>query len=562
MRKRSRDDPGQAELWEKLIGLGEYSIRKSYYPELQRQLEKLQERVELAELVAEVGQGLTEEQDLHSSLQRCSDALTRRTAAALVRIWVADHADRTLTLQASSGLHTRIDGAHSRLSINDYPYKIGVIARERKPLLCNDVVGNPLFHDQAWVARHGIVAFAGYPLLLQQRLVGIIALFAQQALEKTTLETLAAIANQVAVGIERIQALNAYKAALAQARASHDKVDGILRSVADALLVIDDDRRILHMNQAAEALLGVPLAAAGQQRIDQVIREQALLDYLNSIDLLADVRDEIDLSMFDVSLNQQRIIQARTARLTGTWPRAGLVVSLRDVTADREMARLKTEFISTAAHELRTPLATIMGFSELLFAKKCDRATQLDYLTHIIEKADALNNIIDDLLDLSRIESGRGLALNCSEWNLDSTLERLIGRCQTEYRNYQFELVRAEPLGMIHADHGKILQVLDNLLGNALKYSPPGTAIRLAALRVHDTLTISVTDQGIGMTDEQVAHCFEKFYRADRSDTARGGLGLGLSIVRHVIESHGGQVEVKSAPGEGTTVTFTLPMLG
>lgn len=206
MKKHSSPKPSHDEIRDKLIGLGEHSVRKSYYPELQKQLENLRERVELAELVAEVGQGLTEERDLRSSLQRCSDSLKQRTNAALVRIWTTDSSGEFLLLKASSGLHTNINGKHSQIHIKEAPFKIGAIAREQKPILTNQVIGNPLFHNQEWIEQQGIISFAGYPLMLQQKLIGVIALFAQQRLNEAVLDTLATIATQIAVSVERKQA--------------------------------------------------------------------------------------------------------------------------------------------------------------------------------------------------------------------------------------------------------------------------------------------------------------------------------------------------------------------
>lgn len=558
----SMNDARRDDLRARLIGLGEHSVRKSYYPELQKQLEKLNERVELAELVAEIGRALIEGPDLQTSLQHCTEALEGRIDAAFVRIWTVDQNGEKLELQASSGLHGRTQGQgqHSRLSIRDYPYKIGIIAREGRPFLTNQVQDNPHFHNQDWVGRQKIVSFAGYPLRLRERLVGVVALFGQKPFNETVLVTLETVANQIAMGIDRLQALDAYRLALNNVRESHVKVNGILRSVADALLVIDHRQRILHMNQSAEALLGVALATAYQQPVSKVFHEPSLLEYLARIEQFMAEEEDIDLEMFDAGRNERRIIQARVARLVGVETDPGMVISLRDVTQDREVARLKSEFISTAAHELRTPLTTIMGFAELLGEGGIDEANRREYLGYIVDKAGTLEQIIDDLLDLSRIESGRGLALNASWWNLAGTLEKLIGRYRTEHPNYRFTGKWSADLGMVYADHGKILQVLDNLLSNAIKYSPEGTEISLFADRGEKSLTISVADQGIGMNEEQLARCFEKFYRADTSTTAIGGLGLGLSIVRTVVEAHQGEVWIESRPGAGTRVGFRLPV--
>jgi len=560
MPKRSDPENTRDALWDKLIGLGEQSLHKSYYPELQRQLDNLRERVELAELVAEVGRALTEELTLRESLQRCSDTLVRRTDAAFVRIWTLDRDDSTLELQASSGLHTNLGGRHSRISLNDYPYKIGMIAREKQPYLTNDVIGNPQFHDQQWVRDQGVVAFAGYPLLLQQRLVGVIALFAQKLLNDTLLDTLATIINQVAVSIERFRAIEAYKAALSNARHSHDKVTGILRSVADALLVIDNTQRIVHMNQAAEALLGVALATAVQKRVDQISREPELLDYLARIESFTDPDEDIDLELTDRSCHEQRIIQARCARLTGAQTGSGVVISLRDVTHDRNLARLKSEFITTAAHELRTPLTVIRGYADLMADQEWDAATRRDYLQQVLDKTDRLEQIIDDLLDLNRIESGRGLILNCSDWSPATLLENTVAHYRREAPTHRVELALGDLPELLHADQGKVQQLLDNLLVNAVKYSPEGGVIRLQAAAANQELVVSVNDQGIGMTASQVSKCCDKFYRADSSDTAVGGLGLGLSIARQIVAAHNGTIRIDSSLGQGTTVTFTLPL--
>jgi len=559
MKKRFRPLEKPQELRDKLIGLGESSLRKSYYPELQIQLDNLKERVQLAELVAEIGQALTEEPDLRSSLQRCSDALAAHSAAAFVRIWVLDEQGESLDLLASSGLHTSINGSHCRLSLKDYPHKVGIIAREKQPFLTNEVVGNAQFHNQEWVAAHGIVAFAGFPLMLQQRLVGVIALFSQQPLGETVMNTLESINRQLAVSIDRFQLLDAYKTSLDNAKASHEKVNGILRSVADALLVIDNQQHILHMNQAAEALLGTSLATANRKRVDEISRQPQLLDYIKQLEHAIPEEDS-DLNLYDIERNEMRIIQARAAPLKGSHPDSGRVISLRDVTQEREVARMKSEFISTAAHELRTPLTSISGFTELLCEDSWSTDQQKEYLQIILEKAWVLEQIIDDLLDLSRIESGRALALNYSEWDISGTLHKLIGRYQTEYPDYRFDSNIEEGLGSIQADHGKLLQALENLLSNAIKYSAPGSLVLLTAQRNDTCLCLRVSDHGIGMTEEQSASCFDKFYRADSSNTAVGGLGLGLSIVRNVIEAHHGTIDVVSVLHKGTTITCTLPL--
>ncbi len=240
----------------------------------------------------------------------------------------------------------------------------------------------------------------------------------------------------------------------------------------------------------------------------------------------------------------------------------------RDVTARkkaeetlRESDRLKSEFISTAAHELRTPLTTILGFSQILLEEAdLTSSERREFLTYIHQQARALTERVGELLDIHRIESGQGLVLKqipCTAGELVAGLSPFIQGCSGRNR---FALAITDETAPLLADKAKMIEVFENLLSNALKYSPPGSPIRIAGEAAGQSYRFSVTDRGIGMTPEQVARVFDKFYRANPEDAAVGGLGLGMSIVRSIVESHGGSVKVESQPGWGTTVTVLLPL--
>jgi signal transduction histidine kinase len=183
-----------------------------------------------------------------------------------------------------------------------------------------------------------------------------------------------------------------------------------------------------------------------------------------------------------------------------------------------------------------------------------------EFLNYIYQGSLALSDIVADLLDIARIESGQGLSLKtspCTVREIVTQMEPLRKRLPAEYR---FEVVLAEENTLLMVDKGKMGQILENLLSNAVKYSPAGGLIRIRGDIVKRFYQISVADQGIGMTAEQVARIFDKFYRADASDTAIGGIGLGMSIVKHIVEAHGGKIWVESQLGEGTVVSFTIPL--
>jgi signal transduction histidine kinase len=226
----------------------------------------------------------------------------------------------------------------------------------------------------------------------------------------------------------------------------------------------------------------------------------------------------------------------------------------------RELNRLKSEIISVASHELRTPLAVITGYSELLqtdgqFTEK----NKKEFAAHIIRKAEMMERLIDDLLDLSNIEQGRALNINPERNDLGALATMIVEDYRIKHPKRLFALkLPAEPVEMLF-DKVRIEQVFDNLLSNAVKFSPDSAPIEVVG-EFHDHLfECRIIDRGIGLSPEQLRHVFDKIYRVDASNTSAGGLGLGMSIVKQIITSHGGDIRLDSKPGEGTTVTFTLP---
>ncbi len=228
----------------------------------------------------------------------------------------------------------------------------------------------------------------------------------------------------------------------------------------------------------------------------------------------------------------------------------------------RESDRMKTEFISTAAHELRTPLTAIQGFSQLLLAQPdLSSEEQKEFLTYINRKAVALAGLVAELLDIARFEAGKSLSIKkvrCTAGDLLRFMEPFL---ETELLRHRLELdLQGETVGL-EADREKMARVFENLISNAVKYSADGSLIRIEGKPLGKDYEFAISDQGIGMTPQQVEKVFDKFYRADSSNTAVGGIGLGMSIVKNLIEAHGGRIRVESQQGEGTTVRFSLPLL-
>ncbi len=240
----------------------------------------------------------------------------------------------------------------------------------------------------------------------------------------------------------------------------------------------------------------------------------------------------------------------------------GFVGMQNDITPFKEMDRLKSEFISTAAHELRTPLTSIQGFSEILLTRQLNEERGTRYLTFINQQAEALAAIIDDLLDLSRLEARQSFEIADEFVNIKEIVEQTIFGFQENNPKHHYTVSGPEFWPSIKGDPAKLAQLFKNLFSNATKYSPDGgeVVLQTAVESQYDLLHFTLTDQGVGMTEEQLAHVFDRFYRADASNTAIGGTGLGMTISRLIVEGHGGKIWVESEYGIGTTVHLLLPL--
>jgi signal transduction histidine kinase/sensor domain CHASE-containing protein len=239
------------------------------------------------------------------------------------------------------------------------------------------------------------------------------------------------------------------------------------------------------------------------------------------------------------------------------------ILYLRDITHETEVDRMKGEFLATAAHELRTPMASIYGFAELMLALELSPAEQREYLGTIFKQSELMVSIINELLDLARIEARRGKDFILTGLNVAELLHEIVmqfktpdGRMSPEFKGEMLEI-------SMRADRTKLTQTVTNILSNAYKYSPGGGAVTIELLSEQvgphvQMLAIRIRDQGIGMTPEQLARVFERFYRADVSGKIPG-TGLGMNIVQEIVQLHGGEVYVDSRYGEGTTVTVWLP---
>jgi signal transduction histidine kinase len=257
---------------------------------------------------------------------------------------------------------------------------------------------------------------------------------------------------------------------------------------------------------------------------------------------------------------QVRVVQAQSRRnIAG---RSETILYFRDVTHEDAVDRMKSEFLAAAAHELRTPMVSIFGFTELLLKRKFTEERKTDMLETIHRQSGLLVKMINELLDLARIESRGGLDLKIDAYALTELVQTSVKGLMRADTDRQVDVVTVPDVQVL-IDPEKMQLAMNNLLSNAFKYSPQGGSVTLQA-RIEKKGTepyavIEIRDQGIGMTTEQLDRAFERFYRADASGNIPG-TGLGLSLVKEVAELHKGRIELRSEYGQGTTACLWIPI--
>lgn len=239
------------------------------------------------------------------------------------------------------------------------------------------------------------------------------------------------------------------------------------------------------------------------------------------------------------------------------------ILYFQDITAESEVDNMKSEFLYSATHELRNPIAIIFGFSELLLNTEFNRDASIDILQTIHEQAKELNHLTNELLDIARIESRKGKDFSLSEEAIENILQTVRKEWCGRVGENRIRLIMPKNVPSVHIDRDKIKQAITNIMSNACKYSPEDSVVSIEVILdkvTSDSMVgIAIRDKGFGMSKEDLTHSFERFWRSDRFRNIPG-TGLGMSIVKEIIDYHQGLIEIDSALNQGTTVTIWLPI--
>ncbi|HEX6309733.1 MAG TPA: ATP-binding protein [Longimicrobiales bacterium] len=348
-------------------------------------------------------------------------------------------------------------------------------------------------------------------------------------------------------------------------------VSVLLDAITDGIIQVDGSGRIVRANPAASALLGLTQSAVGKPIRTQIRHAQLRRLLEHAIAGTAQATTELVLE------DRRVMVSARPLRYANGRS-GGAVVAFVDLTEIRRLEGVRRDFVANVSHELKTPLTSIRGYVETLMSEQdLPAATQRDFLEIVRKNAERLQHIVDDLLDLSRLESG-GWRPDIRDINVRDAVEDAWTSCGERAARKSIGFAASALDRLVQADPDGLRHVLSNLFDNALRHTPEGGRIEVriaeppAAARARNGrgaavdaaasryIAIEVRDTGSGIPSDALPRIFERFYRADPARSrAEGGTGLGLSIVRHIVERMGGDVEAESELGKGTTIRFTLP---
>lgn len=382
------------------------------------------------------------------------------------------------------------------------------------------------------------------PLMRRNKVVGVLTLIHPEPnhFAADQLALLSSIANQAAVAVENARLFRAVQEEQA-------KLQAILNEAADAILVTDDEARVLLINPAARLAFGVRTSLLAGMRLQDAVDNEALLTlFQKAMEKKSPQEKEIPLS------------DGRTLFATLTPVRdVGWVAVMQDITYLKKLDEMKSDFIATVSHDLRSPLQMIYTYAGLLPEIGPMNEAQKEFVEGINLSVEKMSALISDLLDLAKIEAG--MDMNIRVCRMDSLIHASLTSFlkPAELKGITINTDIDEPLPLVAGDPSRLEQVMSNLLDNALKYTPAGGKVTVAAWAEEGEVIVEVRDTGIGIAPEDQVHLFEKFFRVKNEQTQDiGGTGLGLAIVRSIIERHGGRVWVRSQPGKGSTFGFAL----
>jgi PAS domain S-box-containing protein len=412
----------------------------------------------------------------------------------------------------------------------------------------------------ARVAMRQVVAL---PMVIEDEITGLIYIFRSRGAEFTAndRQLLGDFADQAAIAVQNARLYQ-------QVDDERARLDAIIENSGDGVMILNADRTIQAWNQALTGMTGVPAEEAIGRHCYNVLdlhNRQGVSVCQTACPLIKTPEDG-RLYVEGDTLRADGVKVSVADNYSPQYDEDGrllsVIANVRDVSRLREAEELKNTLLSVISHELKTPVSIIKGYAGTLVRQDAgwDKETLAEGLSVIEEEADKLNELINNLLDASRLQAG-GLKLQFAYLDLPSMAEKSVEKFRNQTDKHTFTVDFPANLPPVKGDYERVREVLSNLINNAIKYSPDGGLIRVGGWATQDEVLVYVSDEGIGIPATEQERIFDRFARVDNSLTRQmPGAGLGLFLVKAVIEGHGGRVWVESRPGRGSTFNFTLPI--
>jgi NtrC-family two-component system sensor histidine kinase KinB len=352
-------------------------------------------------------------------------------------------------------------------------------------------------------------------------------------------------------------ALRKYKKVLSEKKST----EAVIRSIAEGLVVINAEGKVIMMNPAAEKLLGT----SKKEKLGQSLVDDLTEDQMISLVKGSPEKDNKEIELISQADETKKVLRASTAVVENeNGQTVGMVSVLSDITKQKELDALKSRFVASVSHELRTPLVAIDKSVTLLLSKAAGSlsGSQEEFLSIAKRNLTRLSTLINDLLDMSKLEAGK-MRLNFEVSSIADIINESVKGFQSwaDTKSISLIIKTAEGLPKVKVDSQRIIQIMNNLIGNAIKFAPNKGQIFVEANLKDDKVRVSVQDTGPGIAKDDLSKIFDKFYQvSERSSTDIGGTGLGLSIAKEIVELHGGSIWAESDIGQGAKFIFTLPL--
>ncbi len=504
--------------------------------EAKRATASLQRRVDELETIAALGRTITSSLDLDGVFSAIVSAAVELTGAEEGSLLLIDEETGELYMRAARNFQDEFIRTF-RLPIKDS--LVSQVIQTGQPFLLDE--NTPQKIKTAYLV-HSLIYV---PLQIHGRVFGVLGVdnrLKRLPFKERDVKLLSAIAEFAVIAVDNARLYS-------NTNQERQRLESILTQIQDGVVVLDKEHKVILVNQAARNILQLGEQSATGKKLSDVIRHADLVSLITH--LSEDISAHSELTTED-----GRVFDCWVSEIPGI----GLAISMHDITYLKKIDRIKSDFVSAISHDLRSPLTAIMGYIELIERVGSINETQREYIQRVQTSVQNITSLVNEMLNLGRIEAG--LDTQRENVQLDKLIHYSVDGMITQLRhkNIRVEIEFSNGSPTVLANPVQMRQVIDNLLDNAIKYTPDNGTITILGDVEEEQVILQFQDNGIGIPASDLPYVFDKFFRG--SNLARGtpGTGLGLAIVKTIVENHGGRVWVDSTVGKGSTFTVVLPL--